>query len=101
MLDLGEIFTIVKSVEVKIGQYSHPIFEFIHKERERVCAATDMSEEERDNRLYELGELKKLSMPYRRADTIPYVMERYVARLKSGKNYYSQRPLHWDSSTVK
>ena len=101
MLDLGEIFTIVKSVEVKIGQYSHPIFEFIHKEWERVSAATDMSEEERDNRLYELGELKKLSMPYRRADTIPYVMERYVARLKSGKNYYSQRPLHWDSSTVK
>ena len=66
-----------------------------------VSAATDMSEEERDNRLYELGELKKLSMPYRRADTIPYVMERYVARLKSGKNYYSQRPLHWDCSTVK
>lgn len=101
MLDLGEIFATMQGVEVKIGQYSHPIFEFIHKEWERVSAATDMSEEERDNRLYELGELKKLSMPYRRADTIPYVMERYVARLKSGKNYYSQRPLHWDSSTVK
>lgn len=101
MLDLRGIFATMQGVEVKIGQYSHPIFEFIHKERERVSAATDMSEEERDNRLYELGELKKLSMPYRRADTIPYVMERYVARLKSGKNYYSQRPLHWDSSTVR
>lgn len=76
-------------------------FEWRNAEYERVSAATDMSEEERDNRLYELGELKKLSMPYRRADTIPYVMERYVARLKSGKNYYSQRPLHWDCSTVK
>lgn len=76
-------------------------FEWRNAEYERVSAATDMSEEERDNRLYELGELKKLSMPYRRADTIPYVMERYVARLKSGKNYYSQRPIHWDCSTVK
>lgn len=101
MLDLGGTFAIMQGMEVKIGGYSHPIFEFIQRERERVSAATDMSEEERDNRLYELGELKKLSMPYRRADTIPYVMERYVARLKSGKNYYSQRPLHWDSSTVK
>ncbi len=101
MLDLGEIFATMQSVEVKIGQYSHPIFEFIHKEWERVSAATDMSEEERGNRRQELADLQKLSMPYRRADTIPYVMERYVARLKSGKNYYSQRPLHWDSSTVK
>lgn len=76
-------------------------FEWRNAEYERVCAATDMPEEERDNRLYELGELKKLSQPYRRVDTIPYVMERYIARIKSGKNYYSQRPLHWDSSTVK
>lgn len=101
MLDLGEIFATMQGVEVKIGQYSHPIFEFIHKEWERVSAATDMSEEERGNRRQELADLQKLSMPYRRADTIPYVMERYVARLKSGKNYYSQRPLHWDSSTVR
>lgn len=101
MLDLGEIFATMQGVEVKIGGYSHPIFEFIHKEWERVSAATDMSEEERGNRRQELADLQKLSMPYRRADTIPYVMERYVARLKSGKNYYSQRPLHWDSSTVK
>ena len=76
-------------------------FEWRNAEYERVCAATDMPEEERDNRLYELGELKKLSQPYRRVDTIPDVMERYIARIKSGKNYYSQRPLHWDSSTVK
>lgn len=101
MLDLGEIFTIVKSVEVKIGQYSHPIFEFIHKEWERVSAATDMSEEEQHNRRAELMEIKSLSQPYRNKGDLPYVMERYVARLKSGKNYYSQRPLHWDSSTVK
>lgn len=101
MLDLGEIFATMQGVEVKIGGYSHPIFEFIQRERERVSAATDMSEEERGNRRQELADLQKLSMPYRRADTIPYVMERYVARLKSGKNYYSQRPLHWDSSTVR
>lgn len=101
MLDLGEIFATMQGMEVKIGGYSHPIFEFIQRERERVSAATDMSEEERGNRRQELADLQKLSMPYRRADTIPYVMERYVARLKSGKNYYSQRPLHWDSSTVK
>ena len=101
MLDLGEIFATMQGVEVKIGQYSHPIFEFIHKEWERVSAATDMSEEEQLNRRAELAELKKLSMPYRNKSDLPYVMERYVARLKSGKNYYSQRPLHWDSSTVK
>ncbi len=101
MLDLGEIFATMQGMEVKIGGYSHPIFEFIQRERERVSAATDMSEEERGNRRQELADLQKLSMPYRRADTIPYVMERYVARLKSGKNYYSQRPLHWDSSTVR
>ena len=101
MLDLGEIFATMQGVEVKIGGYSHPIFEFIQRERERVSAATDMSEEERGNRRQELADLQKLSMPYRRADTIPYVMERYVARLKSGKNYYSQRSLHWDSSTVR
>ena len=101
MLDLGGTFAIMQGMEVKIGGYSHPIFEFIQRERERVSAATDMSEEERGNRRQELADLQKLSMPYRRADTIPYVMERYVARLKNGKNYYSQRPLHWDSSTVK
>ncbi len=101
MLDLRGIFTIVKSVEVKIGQYSHPIFEFIHKEWERVSAATDMSEEEQHNRRAELMEIKSLSQPYRNKGDLPYVMERYVARLKSGKNYYSQRPLHWDSSTVR
>ena len=101
MLDLGGTFAIMQGMAVKIGGYSHPIFEFIQRERERVSAATDMSEEERGNRRQELADLQKLSMPYRRADTIPYVMERYVARLKSGKNYYSQRPLHWDSSTVK
>ena len=101
MLDLGGTFAIMQGMKVKIGGYSHPIFEFIQRERERVSAATDMSEEERGNRRQELADLQKLSMPYRRADTIPYVMERYVARLKSGKNYYSQRPLHWDSSTVR
>lgn len=101
MLDLRGIFTIVKSVEVKIGQYSHPIFEFIHKEWERVSAATDMSEEEQHNRRAELAELKKLSQPYRNKDALPAFRESYVARLKSGKNYYSQRPLHWDSSTVR
>ena len=101
MLDLGEIFATMQGVEVKIGQYSHPIFEFIHKEWERVSAATDMSEEERDNRLDELSELKKLSQPYRNKDALPAFRESYVARLKSGKNYYSQRPLHWDSSTVR
>ena len=101
MLDLRGIFAIMQGMEVKIGGYSHPIFEFINKEYERVCAATDMSEEERGNRRQELSDLHKLSMPNRHPDTIPYVMERYVARLKSGKNYYSQRPLHWDSSTVK
>ena len=76
-------------------------FEWRNAEYERVCAATDMTEEERGNRRQELSDLHKLSMPNRHPDTIPYVMERYVARLKSGKNYYSQRPLHWDSSTVK
>lgn len=76
-------------------------FEWRNAEYERACTATDMPEEERDNRLYELGELKKLSQPYRNKGDIPYVMERYIARIKSGKNYYSQRPLHWDSSTVK
>lgn len=101
MLDLGEIFATMQSVEVKIGQYSHPIFEFIHKEWERVSAATDMSEEEQHNRRAELMEIKSLSQPYRNKGDLPYVMERYVARLKSGKNYYSQRPLHWDFSTVK
>lgn len=101
MLDLGEIFATMQGVEVKIGQYSHPIFEFIHKEWERVCAATDMTEEEQLNRRAELAELKKLSQPYRNKDAFPAFRESYVARLKSGKNYYSQRPLHWDSSTVK
>ena len=75
MLDLGEIFATMQGVEVKIGQYSHPIFEFIHKERERVSAATDMSEEERDNRLDELSELKKLSQPYRNKDALPAFRE--------------------------
>lgn len=101
MLDLRGTFTIVKSVEVKIGQYSHPIFEFIHKEWERVSAATDMSEEEQHNRRAELMEIKSLSQPYRNKYALPAFRESYVARLKSGKNYYSQRPLHWDSSTVK
>lgn len=104
MLDSNGTFTIVKSAMLEGGYNTveeRDFFEWRNAEWERVSAATDMPEEERDNRLDELGELKKLSMPYRRADTIPYVMERYVARLKSGKNYYSQRPLHWDSSTVK
>lgn len=101
MLDLGGTFAIMQSVEVKIGQYSHPIFEFIHKEWERVSAATDMPEEEQHNRRAELMEIKSFSQPYRNKGDLPYVMERYVARLKSGKNYYSQRPLHWDSSTVR
>ncbi len=76
-------------------------FEWRNAEYERVCAATDMPEEERDSRLYELGELKKLSQPYRNKDALPAFRESYIARLKSGKNYYTQRPLHWDSSTVK
>ena len=76
-------------------------FEWRNAEYERVSAATYMPEEERDNRLDELSELKKLSQPYRNKGDIPYVMERYIARIKSGKSYYSQRPLHWDSSTVK
>ena len=76
-------------------------FEWRNAEYERVSAATDMSEEERDNRLYELGELKKLSMLYRNKYALPAFRESYVARLKSGKNYCSQRPLHWDCSTVK
>lgn len=101
MLDLGGIFATMQGVEVKIGQFSHPIFEFIHKEWERVSAATDMPEEEQHNRRAELMEIKSLSQPYRNKGDLPYVMERYVARLKSGKNYYSQRPLHWDSSTVR
>ncbi len=101
MLDLCGTFTIVKGVEVKIGQYSYPIFEFIHKEYERVCAATDMSEEEQHNRRAELMEIKSLSQPYRNKYALPAFRESYVARLKSGRNYYSQRPLHWDSSTVK
>ena len=104
MLDLGEIFTTMQGTMLEGGYDTveeRDFFEWRNAEYERVCAATDMSEEERDNRLYELGELKKLSMPYRNKSDLPYVMERYVARLKSGKNYYSQRPLHWDSSTVK
>ena len=76
-------------------------FEWRNAEYERVCAATDMTEEERDNRLDELSELKKLSMPYRNKYALPAFRESYVARLKNGKNYYSQRPLHWDSSTVR
>ena len=91
----------MRGMEVKIGGYSHPIFEFIHKEWERVCAAKDMPEEEQHNRMAELMEIKSLSQPYRNKGDLPYVMERYVARLKSGKNYYSQRPLHWDPSAVK
>ena len=76
-------------------------FEWRTAEYERVCAASDRLEEERDSRLYELGELKKLSQPYRNKDALPAFRESYIARLKSGKNYYTQRPLHWDSSTVK
>lgn len=104
MLDLGEIFATMQGTMLEGGYNTveeRDFFEWRNAEYERVCAATDMSEEERDNRLYELGELKKLSMLYRNKSDLPYVMERYVARLKSGKNYYSQRPLHWDSSTVR
>ena len=104
MLDLGEIFATMQGTMLEGGYDTveeRDFFRWRNAEYERVCAATDMSEEERGNRRQELADLQKLSMPYRRADTIPYVMERYVARLKSGKNYYSQRPLHWDSSTVK
>lgn len=104
MLDLCGIFAIVKGAMLEGGYNTveeRDFFEWRNAEYERVCAATDMSEEERVNRRQELADLHKLSMPHRHPDTIPYVMERYIARIKSGRNYYSQRPLHWDSSTVK
>ena len=104
MLDLGGTFAIMQGTMLEGGYDTveeRDFFEWRNAEYERVCAATDMTEEEQLNRRAELAELKKLSMPYRNKSDLPYVMESYVARLKSGKNYYSQRPLHWDSSTVK
>lgn len=76
-------------------------FEWCNAEYERVCTASDMPEEERSNRRTELMEIKSLSQPYRNKYALPAFRESYIARLESGKNYYSQRPLHWDSSTVK
>ena len=104
MLDLGEIFATMQGTMLEGGYDTveeRDFFRWRNAEYERVCAATDMSEEEQLNRRAELAELKKLSMPYRNKDALPAFRESYVARLKSGKNYYSQRPLHWDSSTVK
>ena len=104
MLDLGEIFATMQGTMLEGGYDTveeRDFFRWNNAEWERVSAATDMSEEEQHNRRAELMEIKSLSQPYRNKGDLPYVMERYVARLKSGKNYYSQRPLHWDSSTVK
>lgn len=104
MLDSDGTFTIVKSAMLEGGYNTveeRDFFRWRNAEWERVSAATDMPEEERDNRLDELSELKKLSQPYRNKDALPAFRESYIARIKSGRNYYSQRPLHWDSSTVK
>ncbi len=94
-------YQMVGSMELRIGQCSDPLFEFINKEWERVSEDKCINEKERDERLAELAELHSISQPNRHPDTIPYFVERYVARLKSSRNYYSQRPLHWTSFTVK
>ena len=101
MVDFRGICPMVGSMAFEIGQCSNPIFEFIISERRRVKENATMSEIERNERLNELTELKKLSQPNRNVDAIPYFKASYLARLKSGRNYYSQRPLHWTSSTVK
>ena len=68
MLDLGEIFATMQGTMLEGGYDTveeRDFFRWRNAEYERVCAATDMSEEEQLNRRAELAELKKLSMPYR------------------------------------
>ena len=79
-------------------------FEWINAERVRVRADSFMSEEERSERGYELGELKAISQYPRRAEFVPTFIDSYKKRLAEGRNYYDKRPLnwaHWTSSTVK
>ena len=94
-------------MELKEGYNSleeQEFFEWINAERVRVRADSFMSEEERSERDYELGELKTISQYPRRAEAVPTFIESYKKRLAEGRNYYDKRPLnwaHWTSSTVK
>ena len=94
-------------MELKEGYNSleeQEFFEWINAERVRVRADSFMSEEERSERGYELGELKAISQYPRRAEFVPTFIDSYKKRLAEGRNYYDKRPLnwnHWTSSTVK
>ena len=94
-------------MELKEGYNSleeQEFFEWHHAEWDRVHSDASMSEEERSERGYELGELKVISQYPRRAEDVPYAVESYKKRFEEGKNYYDKRPLnwtHWTSSTVK
>ena len=98
---------VIGTMELKEGYNSleeQEFFEWINAERVRVRADSFMSEEERSERDYELGELKVISQYPRRAEDVPYAVESYKKRFEEGKNYYDKRPLnwtHWTSSTVK
>ena len=71
---------------------------------EQLAYFSSMSEEERSERGYELGELKVISQYPRRAEFVPTFIDSYKKRLAESRNYYDKRPLnwtHWTSSTVK
>lgn len=104
MVDIPKISPIIESMELEGGYDSveeRDFFQWLNAEYARVRNDKNMSQEESSDRRNELTELHSISQPNRHPDTIPYFVERYVTRLKSGRNYYSQRPLHWTSSTVK
>ena len=108
MLDFLEILSdVIGTMELKEGYNSleeQEFFEWHHAEWDRIHSDASMSEEERSERGYELGELKVISQYPRRAEFVPTFIDSYKKRLAESRNYYDKRPLnwtHWTSSTVK
>ncbi|MBR6389007.1 MAG: hypothetical protein IKS15_02670 [Opitutales bacterium] len=93
-------------MELKFGYETleeQKFFEWLNSEIKRVENDVSMPEYERNSRRKELGELSFLSSPERHGgfENMPCTVERYKNRLATGTNYYSRKPLHWDSSAVK
>lgn len=110
MLDFLEILSdVIGTMELKEGYNSleeQEFFEWHHVEWDRVHSDASMSEEERKNRLQEIGDIFVLSTLYRikkddRVATAEHVGNRYTKRIQDGKNFYNVKPLHWDSYTNK
>ena len=104
MVDFRGICPMVGSMKLMNGYKTleeQEFFEWHHSEWDKMLSA-DISEEERRARAQELGDIFTLSTLQReRAGVAEHVGARYLKRIQDGRNYYSVKPFHWTSSTVK